>query len=296
MPAHAPTARAQWPSLHDLTISPWTQDQRARDPARRLLFLLGTHRPWWLAHSPVPLMVSAHTLGGYDPDGEGLPIAGCLYAIDSGAFTEIRDHGTWRIGEDDYGGLVYRLMTDCGYPEFAAPLDWPCEPQVLARTGATVRDHQEWTLDSYRYLIREFPAAPWLPVLQGWSLSDYEAHDAMYRKAGIDLAKQRLVGLGSVCRRGSIREIGAIAETFARRGYQLHGFGLKVSALREFGPYFSSADSLAWSQQARVTNLRLPGCRHGGRCCNNCPRWALMWREDVIAAIRASQNYTPAVV
>jgi len=292
MPVDAPAARARWPSLHDLSITPWTQDRRARDPARRLLFFTGTHRPWWLAHSPVPLCVSAHTLSTYQPGGDGLPIAGCLYALDSGAYTEIRDHGTWRIGEDDYGGLVYRLMSDCGYPQFAAPLDWPCEPGVLARSGATVREHQEWTLDSYRYLVREFPAAPWLPVLQGWSISDYEAHDALYRRAGIDLAGQRLVGLGSVCRRGSIRQIGAIAETFARRGYQLHGFGLKVSALRAYGPYFASADSLAWSQQARVTNLRLPGCRHAGPC-NNCARWALSWREDVIAAIRAAQNYTP---
>lgn len=51
--------------------------------------------------------------------------------------------------------------------------------------------------------------------------------------------------------------------------------------------------SLAWSQQARVTEVRLPSCRHSGPC-NNCARWALRWREDVIAAIRASENYIPA--
>ena len=47
--------------------------------------------------------------------------------------------------------------------------------------------------------------------------------------------------------------------------------------------------TMAWSQQARVTNLRLPGCRHAGPC-NNCARWALSWREDVITAIRAAHN------
>ncbi len=36
--------------------------------------------------------------------------------------------------------------------------------------------------------------------------------------------------------RGSIREIGAIAKHFARRGYKLHGFGLKTSALRAYAP------------------------------------------------------------
>lgn len=67
---------------------------------------------------------------------------------------------------------------------------------------------------------------------------------------------------------------------------------MKTSALRAYAPNFSSADSLAWSQQARVTSMRLPGCQHAGPC-NNCPRWALGWREDVIAAIRASENYYP---
>jgi hypothetical protein len=59
-----------------------------------------------------------------------------------------------------------------------------------------------------------------------------------------------------MCRRGSVEEIGAIAGKFANRGYRLHGFGVKVSALRRYAAYFSSADSLAWSYQARVTSLR----------------------------------------
>lgn len=287
----APEARAKWPSLHDHESTPWTQSERFRDPARRTMFFLGTHRPWWLAHSSVPLCVSARILTGYTPGGRGMPIACVPFAIDSGAYTEIRDHGTWRWDEDTYGGLIYRLMADCGQPVFVSPLDFPCEPSVLARSGASIPEHQEWTLESYLYLVREFPAAPWMPVLQGFAPEDYERHDVMYRKAGVDLAALPRVGLGSVCRRGSTRPIGEIAGMFARRGYRLHGFGLKTSALRFYARYFVSADSLAWSQQARITGLRLPGCRHAGPC-NNCPRWALRWREDVIAAIRASENYT----
>ncbi|MDT7785576.1 MAG: hypothetical protein QOF58_3995 [Pseudonocardiales bacterium] len=295
MPVYAPIRRAQWPRMYDLSITPWTQNDRARDPARRLMFFLGTHRPWWLAHSPVPLCVSAHTLASYKPGSLAMPIAGVPYVIDSGAYTEIHDHGTWRWDEDTYGGMVYRFMGDIGMPMWVAPLDSPCEPDVLLRAGATVLEHQEDTLESYLYLAREFPHAPWLPVLQGWSLEDYVRHDAMYRKAGVDLAAQRLVGLGSVCRRGSIKPIGVIAEHFARRGYRLHGFGLKVTALRAYAPFFCSADSMAWSDQARKTQLRLPGCRHKG-ICNNCPRWALTWREQVIDAIRESENYRPALI
>ncbi len=268
---------------------PWTRSRIARDPARRTTFYLGTHRPWWLAHSPVPLCVSAHTLATYVPGGRGMPVAGVPYIIDSGAYTEIRDHGTWRWDEDQYGGMVYRLMDEIGTPDFVAPLDRPAEPEVLARAGTTTLDHQECTLESYLYLAREFPAAPWLPVLQGWTLEEYERHDAMYRKAGINLAAQQRVGLGSICRRGSVQPVGAIAERFARRGYRLHGFGLKTTALRANAHHFASADSMAWSDQARRTRLRLPGCQHAG-ICNNCPRWALTWRETVVTAIRDSER------
>lgn len=295
MPVYAPVRRAEWPPLHDLTITPWAQDHRSPDPARRLLFLLGTHRPWWLRHSPVPLCISAHTLAAYKPGSRAMPAAGVPYVIDSGAYTEIRDHGTWRWDEDTYGGMITRFMEDCGPPMWVAPLDRPCEPDVLLRAQATVFEHQDVTLESYLYLAREFPFVPWLPVLQGWSLEDYIRHDAMYRKAGINLAAQPLVGLGSVCRRGSIHPIGVIAEHFARRGYHLHGFGLKTTALRAYASYFVSADSLAWSDQARRTELRLPGCRHEGPC-NNCPRWALTWRERVITAIHGSQIHIPSLV
>ncbi len=292
MPAYHPARRGQWPAMPELTIAPWTQSERFRDPARRLMFYLGTHRPWWLAQCPVPLCISAHTLANYR--GRRRPeLTGVPYIIDSGAFTEIRDYGRWRWDEDEYGGMIYRLMEVCGYPPtFVAPLDYPCEPQVVARSGLSVLEHQEWTLESYRYLAREFPAAPWMPVLQGWLPEEYERHDAMYRKAGIKLGALPRVGLGSVCRRGSIRQIGDIAGGFARRGYRLHGFGLKSSALRAYARYFVSADSLAWSQVARVNEMRLAGCRHAGPC-NNCPRWAMRWRERVIAAIRASENYVP---
>ncbi|MEU7480490.1 hypothetical protein AB0A63_31245 [Lentzea sp. NPDC042327] len=295
MPVHVPARRAQWPPMHDLTITPWAQDHRSADPARRLMFLLGTHRPWWLRHSPVPLCVSAHTLAAYKTGSAAMPVAGVPYAIDSGAYTEIRDYGTWRWDEDTYGSMVTRLIEVCGPPMWVAPLDRPCERTVLLRAGASVFEHQILTLESYLYLVREFPYVPWLPVLQGWSFEDYIRHDAMYREAGVFLGTQALVGLGSVCRRGSIRPIGEIAKHFAERGYRLHGFGLKTTALRAYAAYFTSADSLAWSEHARRRELRLAGCRHEGPCIN-CARWALTWREGVIAAIRDSPMDLPALV
>ncbi len=46
----------------------------------------------------------------------------------------------------------------------------------------------------------------------------------------------------------------------------------------------TSADSMAWSVDAR-RKPPLPGCtRH--KNCANCPRYALRWRRQVLAATR----------
>lgn len=45
----------------------------------------------------------------------------------------------------------------------------------------------------------------------------------------------------------------------------------------------TSADSLAWSRDARLLGEPLPGCtRH--KNCANCLRYALRWRTSVLAA------------
>ena len=73
---------------------------------------------------------------------------------------------------------------------------------------------------------------------------------------------------------------GAIHGTGLRN---LHGFGLKVLGLPECSQYLASADSMAWSDRARQGQIRLTGCAH--RKCNNCLRYALRWRRQVLKAI-----------
>ncbi|WP_433474952.1 DUF7221 family queuine tRNA-ribosyltransferase-like protein [Spirillospora sp. CA-142024] len=156
-------------------------------------------------------------------------------------------------------------------------------------TGLTTEDHQELTLDSYVYLAEEFYFVPWAPVLQGWETGDYIAHLRMYEARGINLAHAETVGLGSVCRRGSekpIVEIVTAVQSYARQRYgrrlRLHGFGMNIRALRRVAYLLTSSDSLAWSDTARREHVRLPGCAH--KCCNNCPDYALVWRDRVLAA------------
>src|SRR5262249_50597300 len=89
-----------------------------------------------------------------------------------------------------------------------------------------------------------------------------------------------------VCRRQSSREAGTILTALHRAGItRLHGFGFKIAGLRRHGNLLASADSTAWSFQARHRPA-LPGCRHAS--CANCRRYALAWRDRVLAAATAS--------
>lgn len=280
--------------------TPWTLDRDNADPARHMTFYLGTGNARWLERSNVPLFVSRTSLERYKRDGDPFPKGQCLWALDSGGFTELQRHGRWTIDADEYGGMVYRFMDNGAVPHFAAPQDWMCEPAVIhgatwngvefAGTGLSVAIHQELTIDNYLYLVENFPAAPWIPVLQGWTLDDYLAHADAYEAAGVDLAGARLVGLGSVCRRQSTDEIGAITSTFAARGYSLHGFGVKSQGLEQYGHHLASADSTAWSYGARRRQLRGRDCEHEGDC-RNCLDYATEWREGVMDALRAEKQY-----
>ena len=269
------------------------------DPARRLDFYVGAHRPGWLETSPVPLCVAFHHLYARKRVGDAMPKAHGLWVLDSGAFTELQKHGEWRLDPDTYGGAVTRLIDDCGRPpQWVAIQDWMCEPWVIsggvhngirfAGTGLTVELHQELTVMSYVYLAREFYFVPWLPVLQGWTLQDYLRCVDMYAAAGVDLTEAPIVGLGSVCRRQNTSEIGTIVAALAARGLRLHGFGIKAQGLRQYAHLLASADSMAWSIDARWAKsaTRTPACRHEGPRCNNCLLYAVGWRDRLLESLR----------
>jgi hypothetical protein len=129
-----------------------------------------------------------------------------------------------------------------------------------------------------------------IPVLQGWTLDDYLAHADAYHRAGIDLAAEPVVGLGSVCRRQATSEIGAIVDRLHAEGIRLHGFGVKTDGLARYSYGLASTDSLAWSYGAR-RRPALPGCT-GHKNCANCPRAALAWRAGVLARCKGNQQLT----
>jgi hypothetical protein len=175
------------------------------------------------------------------------------WMMDSGAFTELRDHGCYRASPEDYAGQVVR-WSRVGNMVAAVSQDFMCEPFILERTGLTVADHQRLTIERYD-AIRELAGSATyvLPVLQGYRPSEYLDH---LRQYGDRLAAGQWVGVGSVCKRNAdLREVERVLVTIhrARPDLLLHGFGMKVTALRSslVRGCLHSADSMAWSFAAR---------------------------------------------
>lgn len=239
-------------------------------------FLLGTHRPNWLERLDVPLFVSHRTLNGR----KRLPVARCEWALDSGGFSELTMFGEWRTTTTEYVEAVARYQAEVGQLLWAAPMDWMCEPHIINKTGLSVREHQERTVTNYLDIRHQ---GPFIPVLQGWTISDYETCVSLYADAGVDLTTEPVVGVGSVCRRQGTWDIAQVMATLSNMGIRLHGFGIKRQGLALCSDYLTSADSMAWSYAAR-RDWPLPGCSH--RSCANCSRYALRWRDETLMPLR----------
>ena len=152
------------------------------------------------------------------------------------------------------------------------------------------------------------PTLPFIPVVQGWKTWHYLRCVDLYRDlAGIDLTTLPLVGVGSVCRRQGTREAGEILAALRDRGLtRLHGFGFKLQGLQQHRHLLVSADSMAWSDNARkhgrtahkrgLPHGLMPGCTpgpgHPAKNCANCQPYALRWRTTALAAARDTGGLT----
>lgn len=247
-------------------------------------FYLGTHQPGWLTQTAVPLFVSEVRLSRY----RNLPRASGRWALDSGGFSMLSVHGCWSAGPTprQYTARVRRYVEEIGRLDWAAPQDWMCEPFITSKTGLPVIEHQRRTVANYLELRSLAADLPFVPVLQGFSLSDYLTCVDLYDRAGVDLLAEQVVGVGSVCRRQATGEAAEIMRALTTRlpGVRLHGFGIKTNGLTRYGALLSSADSMAWSYNARREQAPMSGCA-GHKNCANCLRYALAWRERVLTGL-----------
>lgn len=175
------------------------------------------------------------------------------WIMDSGAFTLVTKHGGYPDPVEEYAAVI-RKFAGTGNLLTAVAQDYMCEPFVLERTGMTIEDHQRLTIERYDALIAcDTAGVPIMPVLQGYAPEDYVAHVHAY---GSRLTEGMWVGVGSVCKRNTNPgSIVAVLEAIAavRPDLRLHGFGVKITALRNqrVRELFHSCDSMAWSFAAR---------------------------------------------
>jgi hypothetical protein len=242
-----------------------------------VIFYLGAHMSSWMQKVDVPLFVSYTRLRDVKKPKRALG----SWALDSGGFTQIKDHGRFTFAAAEYVAAVRRYRDEIGNLQWAAPMDWMCETPMLAKTGLTVADHQARTVDNLLTLRGLAPELPIIPVLQGYELDDYLRCADLYGQAGIDLTVEPLVGVGSVCRRQATSEIERLLLRLSDDGYRLHGFGVKKDGLSAYSHVLTSADSMAWSFRGR----HVPGCTPSHKAENNCLRFALEWRAQAMIRV-----------
>lgn len=155
-------------------------------------FYLGTHHPAWLASAPVPLFVSDRRLRGY----KRLPRAGVSWALDSGGFTELFQHGSSQQGPTpaQYVAQIRRYYDEVGKLDWAASQDWMCEPWILKKTGLSIAEHHDRTVDNYVRLrdlavAADVPEDLIWPTAQEWEPDDFLRCVDRYYRAGVDLSR-----------------------------------------------------------------------------------------------------------
>lgn len=250
------------PDLHDVAtlLALWTADAElaVSDACPLPWFWLGCTETTWLWNGLArgPLLVTARRLQdrwpkskrGSQPTRATVPVY-----LDSGAYSELDQRGTWTWTLAEFVAFVRKACTTLGTVRHVGIQDWMCEPWILAKTGLSLEEHQRRTVASYLDLCAAAPEIPWVATLQGFTLADYLRCAELYARAGVDLNAQPLVGLGSVCRRSGTRELVDVLDGLARElpMVRWHGYGVKSEGALQSCAGLRSVDSDAWSSRGR---------------------------------------------
>jgi hypothetical protein len=168
------------------------------------------------------------------------------FMMDSGAFAVILKYGKYPYSPEEYASGIAKWQ-----PDIAWTMDYPCEPSVQKRGSYNSRTAQEMTIDNQIRLLEMNTNTQM--VVQGWTISDYLANLDKIKEQG--LLTEHL-GIGSICRRGQTTQIARIIRAIHNNvpGWvKLHGFGIKVSVLKDTDAKFHlySADSQSWGYEMR---------------------------------------------
>jgi len=190
--------------------------------------------------------------------------------IDSGGYSFFHSKGEYTTSDEAYIRYILRRK-----PDYFALRDYPCEPDILTKWRRTVQENQEKTLDKHLNLLNLMDdwniwkySEP-VAVLQGWTLDDYLKHYDMMKEYGV-FSRISYVGIGTLCRRGqenTIRKIVTGIREALPKKFKLHGFGVKISALKYKDVFEAlySADSVAWGLSERLNYKNSDGYKVEGQ-------------------------------
>jgi hypothetical protein len=220
-------------------------------------------------------------------------------AVDCGGFVAARRGGF------DYAAVQYVQWLRQLDVAWAATFDFPCEPEL----GLEVAEQQAATTHYAYWFLEHWPEErhPWVVTIQGYLVDEYVRHaeqlaplifklrNWVYNRASYELDEvddrvldrwheQFRVGIGSLCRRNSVRHINPIVDAVASvlEGVPLHLWGVKRSFLSQrtsLHPQVISVDSAAGngrfgagieryrasglSQRQYLHQVQLPSYRRG---------------------------------
>jgi len=243
-------------------------------------FKLGTHVLSHIEKTDVPLFISFRQLRKrkrkkFDQKG--------TICVDSGGFSELSLFGRWTIDEKTYIDELKRLESLNLEFEWVAQQDLMCESIMLEKTGLSIEEHQTKTVENFETLQTLEHDFHVIPVLQGQTLQEYFDCFEKFEAKGFDLRSEKVVGVGSVCRRERTDEIGHIMKCLHAKGLNLHGFGVKAQGLKKYSQFLKSSDSLAWSFGARYQPPCESCASRSVKNCANCLNYALEWRRGVLS-------------
>lgn len=179
--------------------------------------------------------------------------------IDSGGYSFMLGKGEYQTSDKEYLEFIEKHN-----PDKFALRDYPCEPDVIEKTGKTVKYHQKMTTIRHNNLLDllsefDIDSQP-VSVVQGWKLEDYLKHLEMLKEN--DLLTD-YVAIGSVCRRNQDHEIRKIIKQISKRigSRKLHAFGVKSNVLRfpDVIEALDSADSNAFDYSSRYSENTVTG-------------------------------------
>jgi hypothetical protein len=311
------TTREGWPlwlRRGALVAAAGAATQPAERPETTVFLTVNTVSWLWRDElADVPMCISRNRLAGYRSTPKPARVPALL--LDSGGFTELKNHGRWRLTPEQFLTEVRTHLAhiDGGQPIAVVQQDMMCEPIVIyggrSKDGVfvgtrqyldpdeamgydeLVHEHQRRSTENLVTLRRLAPDLHIVPVLQGFTRMQYARHAGMLEMAGVRLADEPLVGLGSVCRRQGTGEIDEIVRYFDTLGLKLHGFGVGIDGLALYGRRLASTDSNAWSYNGRRA-VKL--CPHGVvKHEANCPVNARAWWDRARARLAGAPRTRP---